>query len=387
MTPGARVAAAIEVIDAIVAGTAPERALTGWARRHRFAGSADRAAIRDLVFDVLRRWWSTAHDGGGPGGRARLIGLLRQQGADLDALFDGTGHAPAPLSPAERRVPDPPDACTALDCPPAAETALRESLGARFAPVMDALRHRAPLFLRVNTRRVDLEGAVAALAGEGIVTVPHPLSPTSLRVEGDGRALSRTRAYATGLVELQDAASQAVVDRLPLRDARRVLDLCAGGGGKSLAMAARADADWFAFDADQRRMADLGPRAARAGVTVWPLTPAALAAAAPFDLVLVDAPCTGSGAWRRAPAGKIGFDRAAMTIMTRRQDGVLDAAIGHVAPGGALAYVTCSLMAAENGDRVDSALRRHPGWRETCRFATTPVDGGDGFFLALLASR
>lgn len=383
MTPGARVAAAIEVLDAMRAGTPAEKALLGWARGHRFAGSKDRAAIRDHVFDALRCRRSYAALGGGDSGRALMLGALHARGEDPATLFDGAGHAPPPPGPDESRPGTLDDPLAALDCPDWLADDLQASLGADFAPVMRRLQERAPVFLRVNLLRTDPAGARAALAEEGIGTRPGPLSDTALEVTEKPRAVARSAAYRDGLVELQDAASQAIVDRLPLPGAGRILDYCAGGGGKSLAMAARAPgADLHAHDIDAGRMSDLPARAARAGCTVTLHHGGSVPGA--FDLVLADAPCSGSGAWRRSPEGKWSLNANRLHDLLSMQDEVLDAAVAQVAPGGRLAYATCSLLQAENRDRVEAFLARHPGWRLTDELRLTPLDGGDGFYLACL---
>jgi 16S rRNA (cytosine967-C5)-methyltransferase len=384
MTPGARVAAAIEILEAVLAGEAAEKVLTGWARRHRFAGSKDRAAIRDHVFDALRRLRSAAATGGAMSGRGVMIGLLRQQGAALDTLFDGTGHAPPPLS-ADEATPGAPDSeAEALDCPDWLAPRLRASLGADFAPVLERLRDRAPVFLRVNLVRADMATAQARLAAEGIACRPHALSQTALEVTEGARRVAASAAYREGLVELQDAASQAVVDALPLEGAGRVLDYCAGGGGKALAIAGRWRGTLAAHDANPRRMADLPARAARAGVTLSRLATADLAGQGPWDVVLADAPCSGSGAWRRSPEGKWRLTEPDLARLTAVQDAILADAAGLVAPGGVLAYATCSLLDDENRDRIAAFLAAAPGWRPEGERRLTPLDGGDGFYVSVL---
>ena len=380
MTPGARVAAAIGCLDRIFAGEAAEKVLTGWARGARYAGSGDRAAVRDHVYDALRRRRSAAHDGGGTDGRAAMLGLLRQDGPDPATLFTGAGHAPAPLSPDEAEyvagvAPDP----VARDCPDWLWPVLSEAHGAAAAPILETLRHRAPLHLRVNLARTDPDAARRALADDGILAEPHPLSPTALQVRDGARRLRGARAYAEGLVEPQDAASQAVVDRLSPAPGLRVLDYCAGGGGKALALAARG-ASVTAHDADPRRMTDLPARADRAGVEI---VVRAKPPDGPFDLVLCDAPCSGTGAWRRQPDAKWRLTAADLDRLTATQDAILDAAAPRVASGGRLAYATCSILPVENAARADGFLARHPGWRREDGLALTPLDGGDGFFLAV----
>ncbi len=378
MTPSARLSAAIAVLDRVLVGEAAEKALTNWGRASRFAGSGDRAAVRDLVFDALRRKRSAAALGGGMTGRGLVLGLMR--GAGQEALFSGEGHAPTPPGPDDAgRDPDPAEA---LDLPDWLIPALRDSLGDQLEPVAAALRLRAPVFVRVNLRRAGREAALAALAGEGITAVPHPLAETALEVTGQARKLQTSQAYLTGLVELQDAASQAVALALPLADGMRVLDHCAGGGGKTLAMGARAGLRLYAHDIAPHRMTDLPDRARRAGLTVR-LT-AAPEAEAPYDLVLVDAPCSGSGSWRRDPEGKWALTPDRLGEVLAQQAAILDRAAAMVGPKGALAYATCSILAAENGAQIDRFLARHPNWTTTNELVLTPLTGGDGFYLCVL---
>jgi 16S rRNA (cytosine967-C5)-methyltransferase len=378
MTPAARLSAAIGILDRILAGSPAEQALTNWGRASRFAGSGDRNAVRDLVFDALRCRRSFAALGGGETGRGLILGGLRSAGQDPESFFTGEGHAPAPLTSAD--AGQTPEGYAAHDLPDWLGPRMEQDLGADFRAFAEALRHRAPVFLRVNTARCALSDAQAALAAEGIETVPHPLSPTALQVTGGARKVAGSAAYADGMVELQDAASQAVVDALPLADGQRVLDYCAGGGGKTLAMAARARLKLFAHDADPRRMRDLPARAKRAGARVT-LTEAPQG---PFDLVLADAPCSGSGSWRRAPEGKWLLTPERLEAVIAVQAQILDRITALVGPGGVLAYATCSLLRAENEAQIAAFQARSPGWSLTSQRRLTPLDGGDGFFVAVL---
>ncbi len=389
MTPAARVAAAIELLDQVIGGAPAEKTLTRWARANRYAGSKDRVAIRDHVFDALRCLKSFAAQGGAKSGaetgRAVMIGALRAQSIDPASFFTGEGYAPAALSePEQEFVPDTPDELTELDCPSWLAPQLRASLGADFAPVMSALRQRAPVFLRVNRVKSDVPGAMAALESEGIVARPHSLSPNALEVIENARRIRASRAYLDGLVELQDAGSQAIIDQIEITGDMRILDYCSGGGGKSLALAGRGAKNLFAHDINPARLRDLPKRAERAQALVQILSNEEVQNAAPFDLVLADVPCSGSGTWRRAPDEKWRLSAEKLDELCAVQAGILDEISARVRPGGSIAYVTCSLLECENEAQTDAFLRRHGEWELTVKTRLNPLDGGDGFYLALL---
>lgn len=386
MTPAARIAAAAEILDQIIDGEAAEKALTGWARRSRFAGSKDRAALRDLVFDALRCRRSFAALGGAETGRGLMIGALLAQGDDPAHVFTGEGHAPSVFSdeevawigasPALSNLED----AVAADMPDWLWPQVSNALGDKTQTVCATLRTRAPVFLRVNLRQTSRDKAIQALADESIETRPHPDVPTALEVTQGARRIAQSQSYLNGLVELQDAASQAVVCELPLKDGLSVLDYCAGGGGKALAMASLADCTYVAHDAFPARMKDLPARADRAGVRIR----VAATPKGPFDLVLCDAPCSGSGSWRRAPEGKWLLTPDRLDQLNATQDQILETAAPLVSPGGTLAYATCSFLAAENTDRVRAFLERHPDWSMQSDRQWLPGAGGDGFYLVLL---
>ncbi len=365
-------------MDRIAGGETADRALAGWARGSRFAGSKDRAAVRDLVFSALRRRRSAAAMGGAETGRGLLLGLMRQDGVDPGTLFDGQGYAPAPvgadefgrdwqaLGPGEQAdVPD----------------WIYDKVGAaRRDSVWAALRERAPVFLRVNRRKGGPADAIRPLAEDGVEAVPHPDVANALEVTGNARRLRQAAAYLDGRVELQDAASQALSDLVPIAEGARVLDLCAGGGGKTLAMAARVEASFFAHDAEPRRMVDLPERARRAGVEVTVLPdPAGM-----FETVLCDVPCSGSGAWRRNPESKWTLTPERLEELKVIQSEILERAAGLVAPGGALAYATCSLFPEENESQITAFLSRRPGFVLRQEHHFEPSATGDGFYLAIL---
>lgn len=390
MTPAARVAAAVDILDAVLAGAPAERQLTTWARQNRYAGSKDRAAVRDLVFQALRCRRSYAALGGGETGRALILGGMRARDEDPAQIFTGEGYAPSPLTGAELAPATPFDdlpEAVALDCSDWLIDELKSSLGNDFGPVMKALRERAPVFVRVNARKATRAQVIDSLTADDVGVRPHPLSETALEVVSNPRRVNGSQAYRDGWIELQDAASQAITDSLPLRPGMKVLDYCAGGGGKTLAMAGRQDARYFAHDAAPQRMRDLPERAKRAGVAVQVLASPDVAGQAPYDLVLCDVPCSGSGAWRRSPEGKWRLTEDDLAHLVQVQADILDRAAGLVAKGGTLAYATCSLLDRENGAQVSGFLTRHSEFALTSSRRLTPLDGGDGFFVAILEKR
>ena len=380
MTPGARVQVAIGILDQIAAGMAAEQALTRWARGARFAGSKDRAAIRDHVFDVLRMWRSTAAAGGAETGRGRMLGLLRLTGQDPAAFFTGTGYAPTALTPDEAAAAAPVPDAAARDLPEWLWARFSAALGPDAAPVAEALRHRAPVTLRVNLLKTDRDGAARALAEAGIATRPNPRADTALTVTEHPRRVAQSRAFQEGLVELQDAASQAAIADLPLRPGLRVLDYCAGGGGKALAMAARLGGPVSAHDAAPERMRDIPARAARAGADIRIET----APRGPYDLILCDVPCSGSGTWRRAPEAKWRLTEAGLADLCATQRTILDAAVGLLAPNGTLVYATCSVLDEENADQISWFLEKNQGFGMADMKSALPDPHGDGFFHAVL---
>lgn len=391
MTPAARVASAIDILDQILAGTPAEKTLTTWARANRYAGSGDRAAIRDHVYDALRCRSSFAslggaQTGGEQTGRGLMIGAIRAADGPLDQLFSGTGYGPAPLSEQEAGfvVPDEQPEHIALDCPEWLVPMLKSSLGPDFEAAMGLMQSRAPLFLRTNLRIGTRDQALAALGDGDIAAQPDDLSPTAIKVTHNPRRVQTSDAYRDGLVEIQDAASQAIVDQLPLKDGDYVLDYCAGGGGKSLAMAALADVFVTAHDENFQRMRDIPARAERANVSIARTRSEQDLADAQFDLVLCDAPCSGSGAWRRSPDAKWSLTPDRLKELQSLQLEILSKAQTYVAPGGTLAYATCSLLAEENSQSVQAFVQQAPEWQIQSDFSLTPLDGGDGFYLALL---
>ncbi len=384
MTPAARVQTAADLLDRVFDGEAAEKVLTGWARRSRFAGSGDRSAVRDLVFDALRCRRSYAWLGKGQDGRALMLGRCRAHGLDLGMVFTGARYAPNRLDDLERMAPaslDNAPRAVHCDVPDWILPYLDASLGDETENVLQRMRERAPVFLRFNGLKCSRDEAIDRLTEEGFDVCQHALSETAIVVCGSPRKLSTSSSVRDGLVEFQDVSSQAVVERLAdLLPNASVLDYCAGGGGKALAMAAHKPARLVAHDPNKVRMVDLDPRAKRAGAKISTTTKPK----GKFDLVVCDAPCSGSGAWRRQPDSKWRLDTEKLQDLTKCQSEILTAAKEFVRPGGHLAYMTCSLLRQENEDRIERFLSENGDWTVIDRLQLTPLDDGDGFYLAVV---
>jgi 16S rRNA (cytosine967-C5)-methyltransferase len=430
MRAGARLEAAAEVLDEVLNRHQPAAAaLAAWGKAHRFAGSGDRAAIGTLVYDALRRKSSIAAKMGANTPRALALGAAQRAlgltAEEVAAAADGSPHAIAPLSEVEkaglgRELPEGTPAHIAGDIPEWLMPSFERAFGARAAEEGAALSARAPIDLRVNTLKATREKVLKAL--QRFSPAPTLLSPVGVRIaapEGAARSphVEAEAAHGKGWFEVQDEGSQVAALLAGAAPRLQVLDLCAGAGGKTLALAATMQntGQIYAYDADKRQLRPIFERLKRAGARNVQVMDAgeeaALTALGPrFDVVLIDAPCSGSGTWRRKPDSKWRLRRANIPERQAEQARVLDLGAGLVKGGGTLAYVTCSVLPEENADQVAAFLARHPDfailpyagpWRE--RLGSEPPDssdgradtlqltparhGTDGFFIALLVRR
>lgn len=426
MTPGARVAAAIEILAEIEARHRPVvEALKDYGTAHRFAGSKDRVAIAGHVYDALRRRASAAWIMASERPRAVLLGSLRlARGLSVEeiAALCGGGHAPEPLTDEERERLDLSDLsgappAVAADVQPWLEPHLRAVFGEALVEEARALAGRAPVDLRVNTLKTTRHAALEALAHLGATPTPH--APEGIRLpagpDGRGPALGGEPVFIKGLVEVQDEGSQLAAALASARPGQQVLDLCAGGGGKTLALAAAManKGQVYATDSDGRRLAGLFPRLTKSGARNVQIR-APKRGEMPLDdlvgrcdLVFVDAPCTGTGTWRRNPDAKWRLRPGALEQRVLEQAQVLDAAVPYVKAGGRLVYVTCSLLLEENEGQIEAFRGRHPDFNivppaEVADAADLPAlaacatpdgsglrltplrTGTDGFYIAML---
>jgi 16S rRNA (cytosine967-C5)-methyltransferase len=379
MTPAARLASAIEVFAAIENERRPAAdALKAWGLTHRFAGSSDRAAIAGLVYDALRRRASSAFLMGADTPRAILLGMLKRErglGADAIAeLANGSQYAPEMLSASERRRLDTGDISGAPphifgDYPEWLEPYFSRAFADDRAEEGAALASRAPLDLRANTLKAEREAARAMLSD--LKPEPARWSPWGLRMrlsaDAKSPAIHAEPAFLKGLIEVQDEGSQLAALLSAAKPGEQVVDLCAGAGGKTLAMAAMMQnkGQIFATDDDKRRLAPIHDRLKRSGArNVQVRTPKSVGGeiddlAKHIDLVMIDAPCTGTGAWRRNPDAKWRMRPGALEQRQKEQTEVLDRAVPLVKAGGRIAYITCSVLEEENGAQIQAFLARH----------------------------
>jgi len=404
MTPGARLQMAIEILEGLEKTAQPtDRFLKAWFRARRFAGSKDRRAIAEQVFAVQRRRAHLAHRMDGKTPRALMIGFLLETGENIETLFTG-GYGPAPLSDAE---------CAAIATPPGPEPRwvtgeypqwldgeLKRAFGDDLPEEMRALIGRAPTDIRVNTLKTTRGAVIAALAAGGLASAPAPYAPHGVRIAGEAGNLSASPLFESGAFEFQDEAAQIAADLCGAQPGMRICDLAAGAGGKSLAFAAAMNnsGEIVACDVRGEALLELEKRAARAGAGIIRTLPLDHARpAGPFDAVFVDAPCSGTGTWRRQPELRWRLTPARLVELTALQDRLLDQAAGLVRPGGRLLYATCSILPVENQDRVAAFLARTPGFAQAglgrgraipglaVDFRASPAKTGtDGFYCAAL---
>jgi 16S rRNA (cytosine967-C5)-methyltransferase len=413
MTPGARASAAIEVLTDIETRKRPaSEALKDWGLNHRFAGSGDRAAIGNLVFDALRRRASASFAMGEDSARAivfrTLVTAWRQTPEQVAALADGSRFAPAPLTDAELAglaLELSFDAPTHIrgDYPEWLDPMMRQTFGERAAEEGAALAARAPVDLRTNTLKSTREKVLKAV--ERFKPTPTPHSPLGVRIAhapGPGRSphVEAEAAHGKGWFEVQDEGSQVATLLAGAKPKQQIIDLCAGAGGKTLALTAVMEnsGQLYAYDADRLRLRPIFERLKRASARNVQVLPGgdenALASLqGKMDVVVIDAPCTGSGVWRRRPDAKWRLKPEMLETRFAEQRVVLDQGASLVRPGGRLAYITCSVLPPENRDQIEAFLARHPDfkivpWLELWRSAigTEAPASADGSTDALLMS-
>lgn len=391
MTPAARVQASIEILDVIIEkarnkGAPADRVIAEWARNNRYAGSKDRRAIRELIYGAIRACGPIPDTG-----RAAML-RLAEIDADIKPLFDGSNYGPPAIGAKEEP----------------AKGGIAHSVVNKLLAASDivgaeagALLDRAPLDLRVNTLKASRDTLELPTETEELI------APNGLRLPS-GTQVEQWPAYIEGQVEVQDHGSQWACAAVDAKPGETVIDLCAGAGGKTLALAAAMDnrGTLIASDTDRGRLSRVRPRSEKSGAGMIErilLDPGKeMHALADYqgkaDAVLIDAPCSGTGTWRRNPEARWRIDRGGVTDFSHVQSRLLGLAAKLVKPGGRIIYVTCSLLDEEGSSRVDAFLTSHPGWQADeldwpigrkhgkGRRLTPFHDGTDGFFIARITS-
>ena len=381
MTPAGRIAAAIEVLEDIETRHRPVSvALRDWGVSHRFAGSKDRAAIGNIVYDTLRHRATGAFAMGSDSPRALVLATVGQiwgLGSEgLNQTFSNDRHAPENLSEIESAAVDAADRDGMPDyikaeVPEWLVPSLQRVFGPDWVREGQALTGRPPLDLRVNTLKADREKVERALTRQGAKQTPH--APTGLRIaptDGDRRHpnVQVEPGFQKGWFEIQDEGSQVAALSVGVGPGDQVLDMCAGGGGKTLALAAAMEnkGQVIATDNDRSRLAPIFDRLKRAGTRNVQVRPAGGDLAelkGRMDAVMVDAPCTGTGTWRRRPDAKWRLRKPMLRERMAEQTGLLNEASSFVKPGGRLVYVTCSVLPEENDDRIGEFLDGDPDFK------------------------
>ena len=383
MTPGAHIAAAIEVLDQILAGKNAEVSLIKWGRSNRFAGSGDRYAIRDIVYDALRQKNSLTKRSKNISGRSWIIALLKKREVDLDEYFGATRYSPPKIKKWELELLPIENESDLYDIPDWLWPKWKASLGIKAIEVAGTLKERANIFLRVNIIKGTREDAIQALEKDGIISKFHPTVSTALIVNKGTRKIKNSEAYNIGLVELQDASSQASVLKLNIDQNGPILDFCAGGGGKSLALSAYLNKPIFAYDANFERMKDLPNRACRSGANIRVIKSNDLKKSH-YGLVFCDVPCSGSGSWRRDPEGKWALTLQDYERLLSLQENILATASQLVKPNGNLVYATCSILKDENKAQIQKFLDNTNDWALKKEKFSIPSGLGDGFYFSIL---
>ncbi len=387
MTPAARLAATIDLLDTVDKTPRPADAtVSSYFRGRRFIGAKDRADVAQAVYRILRRRarlsWQIEQAGGRLTARALVIAdqLVGEKAPaeQVERLFSGGAYAPAAMDSDERALAhrlegrrlahkDMPEAI-AVECPPWAEAELRRGLGERFCKELLALTEPAPLDLRVNPLKSDRDTVLAGLAADGIRAELGKLSPLAVRLEGRPSIMAHP-LYKEGAIEIQDEGSQLVALTVDARPGQEVVDFCAGAGGKTLAIAAAMNNKGrvIATDTLAGRLNRARERFRRAGVhniqthaITGETDPWVKRHKGRFDRVLVDAPCTGTGTWRRNPDMRWRSLGPGLDELIPLQARILASAARLVKPGGRLIYATCSMLPKENEDQAEAFLAAHP---------------------------
>ena len=377
----------IEILDTYLNEAKIDFVLRKWAIKHRFAGSSDRRKIKDIIFDIIRQKKSCEHVGGGFSGRNLLIGYLKLKGTELSSVFDNSKFGPEELTIKEQNINVDLSNLSniyELDFPSWLIPILRRSLLNEFSNVVKALRNRSHIQLRVNLKKISRLNAMKKLQKNNIECEINELCSTALNVLNGAQHILTSPCFENGFVELQDAGSQLVSELIEINYNDKVLDMCAGAGGKSLSIScgAELDATYFAWDINFDRMKDIDARSKRAGVKIEKVIK--LSSKSFYNKIIIDAPCSGSGSWRRDPEGKWRLDEDILDNYVKTQRELILKGLKLLAPRGQILYITCSILDIENGKLIDDLISSVLSLRLVKSISLVPSSKSDGFYGAVL---
>jgi len=377
----------IEILDTYLNEAKIDFVLKKWAIKHRFAGSSDRRKIKDIIFDIIRQKKSCEHVGGGFSGRNLLIGYLKLKGTELSSVFDNSKFGPEELTIKEQNINVDLSNLSniyELDFPSWLIPILRRSLLNEFSNVVKALRNRSHIQLRVNLKKISRLNAMKKLQKNNIECEINELCSTALNVLNGAQHILTSPCFENGFVELQDAGSQLVSELIEINYNDKVLDMCAGAGGKSLSIScgAELDATYFAWDINFDRMKDIDARSKRAGVKIEKVIK--LSSKSFYNKIIIDAPCSGSGSWRRDPEGKWRLDEDILDNYVKTQKELILKGLKLLAPRGQILYITCSILDIENGKLIDDLISSVLSLKLVRSISLVPSSKSDGFYGAVL---
>jgi len=379
--------ATIDILDLYLSSFKLEAALKYWSNKNRYAGSSDRRHIRNITFDIIRQKHSCAFVGGGLSGRKLVMGYLILKDLDLSSVFTGLKFAPKEITKIERRFlifSYETIKVYELDCPTWLVPIIKNSLSENFNNYLYLMRTRALVQLRINKHKTCRKNVLTLLRNEEIEVVPNKLISSGINVLNGAHKILRSSLFFDGLIEFQDVGSQLVSQMIEIEEGDQVLDLCAGSGGKTLAVASEANkvAYYSAWDEDLNRMDDLENRANRAGIKISKLLNKPVQNI--YDKVIIDAPCSGSGSWRRNPQGKwdLSLDKLRLYIDIQKRL-ILDA-FKLLKQGGQVIYITCSVLDIENEKLLEELILADGTFYKEKTLNLLPTYQNDGFFAAIL---
>ena len=377
----------IEILDTYLNEAKIDFVLRKWAIKHRFAGSPDRRKIKDIIFDIIRQKKSCEHVGGGFSGRNLLIGYLKLKGTELSSVFDNSKFGPEELTIKEQNINVDFSNLSniyELDFPSWLIPILRRSLLNEFSNVVKTLRNRSHIQLRVNLKKISRLNVMKKLQKNNIECEINELCSSALNVLNGAQHILASPCFENGFVELQDAGSQLVSELIEINYNDKVLDMCAGAGGKSLAIScgAEMDATYYAWDINFDRMKDIDARSKRAGVKIEKVIK--LSSKSVYNKIIIDAPCSGSGSWRRDPEGKWRLDEDILDNYVKTQKELILKGLKLLAPRGQILYITCSILDIENGKLIDDLISSVLSLKLVRSLSLVPSSKSDGFYGAVL---